>query len=75
MTGYSKEFIDQLKQLCIEYDSKAEFYPESSLEGFALYYFATHPDHKFDGFSNGIEYEYCDGGKEYREELREKAGF
>lgn len=67
MTEYDTEFLAKLKQLCLEYDSKAEFYPESSLEGFALWYFAQHPDHKFSGI--GIDYEDYREGKEYREYL------
>lgn len=75
MTKYDAEFLATLKELCLEYDSKAEFYPESSLEGFALYYFATHPDYNFHNGMTPIDYEFCEGGEEYRKELDDKAGF
>lgn len=65
----NEEFIQKLKQLCLEYDSRAEFYPESSLEGFALYYFALHPEHDFGNHMTGIDYEHHEGGEEYRKEL------
>jgi|GEM_PF-3860300 len=70
MTEYDADFLAKLKQLCLEYDSKAGFYPESSLEGFAIYYFAQHPNHKFKSGGGGIDYEFRDGGNEYMEELQ-----
>ena len=68
------EFISRLKKLCLEYDSKSEFYPESSLEGFAIYYFASHPEHDFGNHMCGIDYEDYPEGKEYREELGKLLG-
>ena len=63
------DFLEKLKKLCLEYDSKAQAYPESPFEGFALYYFALHPDYKFDSWGGGVDIDFCEGGKEYKEEL------
>ena len=41
MTEQDKEFLSNLKQLCMEYDSKYGEYPESKYQGLALYDFAT----------------------------------
>lgn len=69
MTEYDADFLEKLRRLCLEYDTKSEFYPESSLEGFALYYFAIHPEHEFGSYMRGIDYDDYPEGKEYKEEL------
>lgn len=70
MTEYDQEFLDKLKQLCLEFDSKAEAYPDPDYVGFALYYYATHPDYEFyKGGSIGINTEFSEGGDEYKAEL------
>ncbi|MEN6293147.1 MAG: hypothetical protein ABFD07_14190 [Methanobacterium sp.] len=69
---YSKEFLNTLKELCLEFDSKAESYPDPDYVGFALYYYATHPDYNLTpgyGGSTDIQTEFCEGGKEWVEEL------
>lgn len=38
---YDKEFLDNLKKLCIEYDLKYGEYPESKYQGLSLYDFAN----------------------------------
>jgi hypothetical protein len=74
MTEYDAEFLEKLKKLCLEYDLKAGFYPDSSLEGFALYYFALHPEYKFCSYGGSIDFEFKEGGAEYRKELGKLMG-
>ena len=72
MTEHDDDFLLKLKQLCLEFDSKAEAYPDPDYAGFALYYYATHPDydlHPGYGGSIDIQTEFCEGGKEWEEEL------
>jgi hypothetical protein len=64
------EFLSKLKKLCLEYDVKAGSYPDPDYVGFALYYFALHPDADLNtAFGNEIDTEFSEGGKEYSEEL------
>jgi hypothetical protein len=67
MTEYDAKFLEKLKQLCLEYDSKAGRWPENELEGYALYYFSQHPDYEFN-----YPYDKIDPEEEYEEELRKK---
>lgn len=76
MTECDADFLEKLRKLCLEYDTKSELYPESSLEGFAVYYFALHPEHKIkkDMLGRGIDYEDYPEGKEYHAELEKLWG-
>ncbi|MFA6769090.1 MAG: hypothetical protein WCR86_11795 [Parabacteroides sp.] len=72
MTEYDIDFLMKLKQLCLEFDTKAEAYPDPDFVGFALYYYATHPGYDLHcgyGGSIDIQTEFCEGGKEWIEEL------
>lgn len=68
-----KEFLTKLKQLCLEFDLKAGWWPEHDLEGFALYQFAANPpndqitEYEFEELYKCIE--YTEEGKKYLEEL------
>jgi len=58
------EFLSRLKKLCLEYDSKVGRWPENELEGFALYYFAQHPEYEFN-----YPYDKIDPDNEYQDEF------
>jgi hypothetical protein len=63
------EFLSRLKQLCLEYDSKAGRWPENELEGFAVLYFAQHRDYEFN-----YPYDKLDPDKEYEDEFEKLRG-
>jgi hypothetical protein len=67
-------FLERLRHLCLEYDRKAGYYPTHELEGFALYYFALHPEYDPSDEYNKIDVENSDGGNEYKEELDKLRG-
>jgi hypothetical protein len=64
------EFFIRLRKLCLDYDAKAGDHPESSLEGFAVYYYALHPDTKLDPPWYVIDSEYVEEGNEYLKDLK-----
>jgi hypothetical protein len=64
------EFITRLRKLCLEYDSKAGYYPTHELEGFALYYFAVHPEYDPSDEYNKVDADNVDEGEEYLKELK-----
>ncbi|MEN6554281.1 MAG: hypothetical protein ABFC34_15490 [Methanobacterium sp.] len=41
MTEYDQEFLEKLKQLCMEYDTKYGEYAETKYQGLSLYDFAA----------------------------------
>ena len=43
MTEYDEDFLQKLKQLCLEFDSKASWWLDPDLVGFAIYQFAKNP--------------------------------
>jgi hypothetical protein len=63
MTEYDDDFLQKLKQLCLEFDSKASWYPDPDLVGYALYTFAKNPptekmsDYAFSGEYRHIGYD------------------
>jgi len=73
MEKYDEEFLRKLKQLCLEFDSNAGWWPDHDLEGFALYQFAVNPpkepvnEYTFERMYKGIE--YTEEGKKYLKEL------
>jgi hypothetical protein len=71
MIEYNSEFLEKLKKLCLEFDSRAGGYPEHPYEGFALYYFALHPEAECNPVYNSIDPDFDEGGKEYLKELKE----
>jgi hypothetical protein len=62
-------FLERLKQLCLEYDSKAGRWPDHELEGFALYYFALHPEYDPSDEYHKVDPDNVDEGEEYIKEL------
>lgn len=69
-----QEFLQKLKQLCLKFDSKAGWWPEHDLEGFALYQFAANPPKEpVDEYTLEELYKNIDlseEGKKYLEELQ-----
>lgn len=72
MTEYYPEFLAKLKALCLEYDAKAGYYPDQELEGFALLFFALHPEYDPSDEYHKVSADFEDDGKEYLEELAHK---
>ena len=69
---FDENFLIKLKRLCLEFDRKSEAYPEHDYEGFALYYFATHPECELNpAYGNKIDTEFSEGGEAYLKELEE----
>jgi len=66
---FDDKFISRLKELCQLYDKFAGEYPESSYEGFALYYFALHGKDGFKPTYSGIHALDYEEGEEYLNEL------
>ena len=50
MTEYSKEFLEELKKLCRDYDEEYFSYPESQYEGKSIY------EHARDKYISDEEY-------------------
>jgi len=66
MTEHDDDFLLKLKQLCLEFDSKAEAYPDFDYVGFAIYYYATHPGcNPNPTMASKIDTGFCEGGKEW----------
>lgn len=65
---YDQEFLSKLKELCLEYDKHAEEFPESTYEGFAIYYFASNYG-SFVPDNFGIAISDHEGGNEWLKEL------
>ena len=70
MTEIDNDFLTKLKQLCLEFDSKAEAYPDFDYVGFAIYYYATHPEcNPNPTMASKIDTGFCEGGNEWITEL------
>jgi hypothetical protein len=67
-------FLERLKQHCLGYDIKAGYYPTHELEGFALYYFALHPEYDPSDEYHKVDADNVDEGGEYTKELDKLRG-
>jgi hypothetical protein len=74
MVFYTEEqlntyLLERLKQRCQAYDSKAGYFPTHELEGFAVYYFALHPEYDPSDEYHKVDTDNVDEGVEYLKEL------
>lgn len=69
-----QEFLEKLKALCLKFDSKAGWWPEHDLEGFAIYQFAANPpkepigEYELEELYKNID--LSEEGQEYLKELK-----